>query len=131
MMEDHFGRFVSLSGWAMAFVVLWIHRSGGQRKFFAASLEEWRTHVEQTLFLHAVEEQLSIGLASQLGVAHRTLKHKIRQDVAEKEGKAAEFCLLPPSKLKSTLRKIDGRAKALNYGLLSRKPWHRRRIARD
>ena len=115
----------------MAFVVLWIHRSSRQRKTFAASLEEWRTHVEQILFLHAVEEQLSIDLAKKLGFAHRTLKHKIRQDVAQKEGQAAEFCLLPPSKLKSTLRKIDGRAKDLNYGLLSRKPWHRRRVARS
>lgn len=125
-MDDPFALVIGLSGWGLVGLGWWIHRGKGVRAKYASTLQEWRMHVEQTLILCAVEEQLSIELARTQKVAPRTLKHKIRQDVAEKQNRKPEFDRIQPSRLRDVLRKIDDRKQDLEFGFPFAKRWHHR-----
>ena len=130
VMEDPLTIAIGLSGWGAVCLGWWIHRGKGVRAKYAHSLEEWRKHVEQTLILCEAEEQLSIELAGEQGVAPRTLKHKIRHDVAQKMDLKPEFDRIQPWRLRAALRKIDDRAQDLKFSFPFGKR-RRHRASRD
>ena len=125
-MEDPIAIAMGLSGWGAVCLGWWIHRGNGVRAKYAISLEEWRKHVEQTLILWEIEEQLSIELARAQGGAPRTWKRKIRKEVAEKLEWEPDFDRIQPWRLRAALRKIDDRSEDLQFGFPFRKRWRQR-----